>query len=130
MSFQVLQDRCIGGGACDFSCPTNALTKTDSFLGLFEIDPFTCDDCGICVGKCPEREIVSDAAWPVCHSHGRPLNSNRLAEVQCSIWQQRCPTCGTTMWSTNGSEFSCPKCDDGRKVSCPKTRMLEHEHAR
>ncbi|MFN8022355.1 MAG: 4Fe-4S binding protein [Acidimicrobiales bacterium] len=129
MSFQVLQERCIGCGACDFSCPTNALTKTDSFLGLFEIDPYTCDDCGICVGKCPERAIVSDAAWPVCHGHGCPLTSTRLAEVQCSIWQRRCPSCGTTMWSTDGSEFSCPKCDDGRKVSCPKTRMLEHEHA-
>ena len=129
MSFQVLQERCIGCGACDYSCHSNALTKTDSFLGLFEIDPFTCDDCGVCVGKCPEGAIVSDPAWPVCHGHGCPLTSQRLAEVECSIWQQRCPSCGTSMWSSNGSEFSCPKCDDGRKVSCPKTRMLEREHA-
>ncbi len=125
MSFQVLQERCIGCGACDYSCHSNALTKTDSFLGLFEIDPFTCDDCGVCVGKCPEGAIVSDPAWPVCHGHGCPLSSQRLADVECSIWQQRCPTCGTSMWRSNGSEFSCPKCDDGRKVSCPKTRMLE-----
>ena len=126
MSFKVLEDRCIGCGACDYSCHTDALTKTDSFLGLFVIDPYTCDDCAVCVGKCPEGAIVADAAWPVCHGHGCPLTSQRLAEVECSIWQARCPSCGTTMWSSGGGDYTCPKCDDGRKVSCPKTRMLEH----
>ena len=38
MSLMVRQDRCIGCGACDFSCHTDALMKTDSFLGIFEID--------------------------------------------------------------------------------------------
>ncbi|MEI8241455.1 MAG: 4Fe-4S binding protein, partial [Actinomycetota bacterium] len=55
MSLMVRQDRCIGCGACDFSCHTDALTKMDSFLGIFEIDPYTCDDCMVCVGKCPEN---------------------------------------------------------------------------
>jgi NAD-dependent dihydropyrimidine dehydrogenase PreA subunit/predicted RNA-binding Zn-ribbon protein involved in translation (DUF1610 family) len=126
MSFKVLQDVCIGCGACDFSCHVDSLHKTDSFLGLFEIDPLTCDDCGVCVGKCPEAAIVPDPAWPVCRGHGCPLSSNRLSDTVCAIWQQRCPSCGTTMWSTNGSEFSCPKCDQGRKVSCPRTHLAEH----
>ena len=98
MSFQVLEDVCIGCGACDFSCPTNALTKTDSFLGLFTIDPYTCDDCGICVGKCPVLAIVPDPEWPVCQGHGCPLTCKRLDDVECAIWQQRCPECGNTMW--------------------------------
>lgn len=131
MSFQVLQDRCIGCGACDYSCHSDALTKTDSFLGLFVIDPFTCDDCGVCVAKCPEAAIVADPRFPVCHGHGCPLTSQRLTGVECSIWQERCPTCGTTMWREAGSdESTCPKCDTGRKVSCPKTRLLEVELAR
>jgi len=36
MSFKVLVERCIGCGACDYSCHTEALTKTDEFLGLFQ----------------------------------------------------------------------------------------------
>ena len=125
MSYKVLEELCIGCGACDFSCHANALHKTDSFLGLFAIDPYTCDDCAVCVGKCPEGAIRPDPAWPVCHGHGCPLSSQRLAEVQCSIWQQRCPSCGSTMWLEPGaSKPTCSVCDSGRKVSCPKTRLL------
>ena len=63
MSLKVIESLCIGCGACDFSCPTGALHKTETFLGLFEIDPFTCNDCGDCVPKCPERAIVVDPTW-------------------------------------------------------------------
>jgi NAD-dependent dihydropyrimidine dehydrogenase PreA subunit/predicted RNA-binding Zn-ribbon protein involved in translation (DUF1610 family) len=126
MSYRVIQERCIGCGACDYSCHANALMKTDSFLGLFEIDPFTCDDCAVCVGKCPERAIVVDDRFPTCHGHGCPLHSTRLEGVECSIWQATCDTCGTALWREPGADhFSCPKCDDGRKVSCPKTRLLD-----
>jgi len=126
MSLMVRQDRCIGCGACDYSCHSQALTKTDEFLGLFEIDPFTCDDCGVCVTKCPENAIVVDERFPVCHGHGCPLQSQRLADTTCAIWQQTCTSCGTTMWrEPDAHEWSCPKCDAGRKVSCPKTRLLQ-----
>lgn len=121
MSHQVLEDVCIGCGACDFSCPTNALTKTDSFLGLFAIDPLTCDDCGVCVDKCPVLAIVPDPEWPVCHGRGCPLTSARLSGVHCAVWQQRCPSCGATLWQAPGSdEWRCSHCDDGRRVQCPR----------
>ena len=126
MSLRVIEERCIGCGACDYSCHADALFKTDTFLGLFAIDPYRCDDCGVCAGKCPEDAIKPDPAWPVCHGHGCPLTSQRLAEVRCAIWQRTCPTCGTTMWSSTGNDgdFVCPRCDEGRKVSCPKTHHL------
>ena len=125
MSYKVLQDRCIGCGACDYSCHTNALVKTDTFLGLFAIDPFTCDDCAVCVGKCPERAIVVDHQYATCHGHGCPLESSRLDGVECTIWSQTCPACGTALWREPGQAlFSCPRCDSGRKVACPKTRFL------
>jgi ferredoxin len=126
MSLMVLQDRCIGCGACDYSCHTDALTKTDSFLGTFEINPYTCDDCGVCVGKCPESAIVADDRFPVCNGHGCPLHSNRLAGTECAVWQEQCPSCGTTLWmEPDATEFRCPKCDMQRKVSCPRTRLIE-----
>jgi ferredoxin len=125
MSLMVRQDRCIGCGACDFSCHTDALTKTDSFLGIFEIDPYTCDDCMVCVGKCPENAIVLDERFPVCNGHGCPLHSDRLAGTECAVWQETCVTCGTTLWLEAGADhYHCPKCDAHRKVSCPKTRLL------
>ncbi len=131
MSLQVLEGVCIGCGACDFSCPTGALTKTDSFLGLFEIDPFTCNDCGACVPKCPEGAIVADPAWPVCGGHGCPLTSTRLDGIECAFWQDRCPSCGTTMWrhgedaaAAGADGWACPRCGWNMKVACPRTRRL------
>jgi NAD-dependent dihydropyrimidine dehydrogenase PreA subunit len=125
MALRVVEDLCIGCGACDFSCPTNALHKTDSFLGLFAIDPLTCDDCGICVGKCPELAIVPDPAWPVCHGRGCPLTSKRLAGTECSIWQDRCPSCGSTLWKTDSPQWWCPHCDHHLRVGCPKSHHDE-----
>jgi NAD-dependent dihydropyrimidine dehydrogenase PreA subunit len=125
VSLKVLEDVCIGCGACDFSCPTGALTKTDSFLGLFTIDPFTCNDCGECVPKCPVLAIVPDPEWAVCGGHGCPLTSNRLADVECDFWQRRCPNCGTTLWRHEGSnDDDCPRCGWHLKVACPRTRQL------
>ncbi|MBM3675730.1 MAG: hypothetical protein FJW88_12460 [Actinobacteria bacterium] len=98
MSHKVEEDVCIGCGACDFLCPTGALTKTDSFLGLVVVDPYTSDDCALCVDKCPVLAIVPDFAWPVCHDRGCPLTSQRLADFECAIWQQRCTSCGATLW--------------------------------
>ena len=124
MSLRVLEDVCIGCGACDFSCPTGALTKTESFLGLFVIDPFTCDDCGACVAKCPVLAIEPDPEWAVCGDRGCPLKSSRLADVECSVWQNRCPSCGTTMWQRDDG-WQCPRCDMHMKVACPRTHKLE-----
>jgi NAD-dependent dihydropyrimidine dehydrogenase PreA subunit len=124
VSLRVIEDACIGCGGCEYACPTGALTKTESFLGLFEIDPYTCDDCLQCVPKCPVDAIVPDPAWPVCHGTGCPLTSVRLAGVECNIWQAHCETCGGPLWRTEGADWSCPRCDDGRRVGCPKIRHL------
>ncbi len=124
MSFKVTDD-CIGCGACEYACPTTALTKTDSFLGVFTIDPYLCDDCTLCVGKCPVVAIVSDPAWAVCRGRGCPLTSRRLADIECAVWQQRCPECGTTLWRHDADEWTCPRCGLGMRVRCPKTNNLE-----
>ena len=131
MSLQVLEDVCIGCGACDFSCPTGALTKTDSFLGLFEIDPFTCNDCGLCVPKCPERAIVADPAWPVCARPRLPTHEQAPRRRRMRLLARPCPSCGTTMWrhdertKPKRTSWACPRCGWHMKVVCPKTRKLE-----
>ncbi len=124
MTFKVVEDACIGCGACDYSCPTGALSKTDSFLGLFIIDPYRCDSCGLCVDKCPVLAIVPDPEFPVCHGRGCPLSSERLSKVECNIFNERCDSCGGPLWRED-EDWGCPRCDGGRKVGCPKVRMFE-----
>ena len=46
----VISDECINCGACDDSCPTNAISEQGEKRA---IDPDTCIDCGACVDTCP-----------------------------------------------------------------------------
>ncbi len=139
MSHKVIEEVCIGCGGCEYACSVGALSKTDSFLGLFVIDPFTCNDCGDCVTKCPESAIVVDPEWAVCGDRGCPLSSSRLADVECAFWQERCPTCGSTMWRREAAAddrvdadgehqhgaWVCSRCDLEMKVACPRANKLE-----
>ena len=108
MSLQVLEDLCIGCGACDFSCPTGALAKTDSFLGLFAIDPYTCDDCGRCVDKVSGRRHRARPAWPVCEGKGCPLTSVRLSEFTCALLAAAMPLSAvSTLWQGPDGSWVC-----------------------
>ncbi len=125
MSLRVVEDLCIGCGACEFACPTGALRKTDSFLGLFAIDPLTCNDCDLCVDKCPTFAIVPDPRWAGCESKSCPLSSDRLGGVECSVWRERCSSCGTTLWRSGPDDsWECPRCGMEKKVICPRSRTL------
>jgi NAD-dependent dihydropyrimidine dehydrogenase PreA subunit/predicted RNA-binding Zn-ribbon protein involved in translation (DUF1610 family) len=126
MSHTVLEEACIGCGGCEYACPEGALRKTDSFLGLFVINPLTCNDCGDCIPKCPVDAIIVDANWAACGGRGCPLGSKRLADIECAIWDERCPGCGTTLWRQGHAEdWDCPRCGYGMKVLCPRTRKVD-----
>jgi len=49
-----ISDECINCGACDDSCPVNAISEQS---GKRAIDGDTCIDCGACVDTCPVNAI-------------------------------------------------------------------------
>ena len=49
-----ITEECINCGACDESCPVNAISEAG---GKRNIDADTCIDCGACVDTCPVNAI-------------------------------------------------------------------------
>lgn len=50
MAFKIDQDQCISCGACEGTCPTQAIVPdADKFM----IVPEKCTDCGACADVCP-----------------------------------------------------------------------------
>ena len=53
----VINDGCIGCGACAGTCPVGAISEGD---GKFVIDESVCISCGACPGGCPVG-VISEA---------------------------------------------------------------------
>jgi len=49
----VINDECIACGACEDTCPTNAIAPGD----IYTIDPELCIDCSVCEESCPTNAI-------------------------------------------------------------------------
>ncbi len=47
-------DGCIGCGACESTCPTDAISMAED---RFQVDPDVCIDCGVCEIGCPAGAI-------------------------------------------------------------------------
>ena len=49
----VINDGCIGCGACAGTCPVGAISEGD----IYSINPDVCTDCGTCADVCPSEAI-------------------------------------------------------------------------
>jgi NAD-dependent dihydropyrimidine dehydrogenase PreA subunit len=125
MSLMVLPE-CLGCGACEFACPRGAISQGTDFRVAYVVDPLLCNDCGDCIPVCPVDVLVEDPDWAVCFARGCPLSSTRYEGWDCTRGERYCPTCSTMLWRPpEGGEWRCPRCDESRKVSCPKIRKAE-----
>lgn len=46
----IINEDCIGCGACAGECPVECITEAD---GKYEINADACVECGACAGVCP-----------------------------------------------------------------------------
>jgi ferredoxin len=46
----VINDECLGCGACESECPVSAISEKD---GKYVINADECVSCGACAGACP-----------------------------------------------------------------------------
>ncbi|MHB1710599.1 MAG: indolepyruvate ferredoxin oxidoreductase subunit alpha [Acidimicrobiales bacterium] len=122
-------DVCIGCGACEYGCPTGAIGKTDTQLGVFVIETHKCNDCGVCPTVCPVDCIFQEPESIICHERGCPVAPTArggYAGWQCSELTNFCDQCGNVLWSAPGSdEWVCVRCDLGQPQRwCPKVASL------
>ena len=50
----VIDDQCIGCGACVLECPVDAISEGEE---IYSIDPSLCTNCGACESVCPVSAI-------------------------------------------------------------------------
>ncbi len=127
MTLRVDDTECLGCGACEFACPSGAISQSTGFPVAYVVDPLLCNDCDECLSVCPVDGLVHDESWAVCHGRGCPLSSRRYAGWECSEGRDRCPACGSMLWRAPLGEWTCSSCrtvEDGtvRGASCPKVR--------
>lgn len=56
MSYRI-SDACINCGACEPTCPVEAITEKEN---IRIIDETKCVDCGSCVSSCPVEAITAE----------------------------------------------------------------------
>lgn len=129
MSFYIVDEICIGCGACEYVCPTAAISRREdgAYRVTFIIDTMQCNDCDACPGACPVDCIHQDPESIICHGRGCPLNErSSLRDWECTeLRDRRCTRCGNVLWREPGTRrWICFKCDAGHGL-CPKVRAAQ-----
>lgn len=76
-----ISNECIGCGACEGGCPTNAISCSGD---KYDIDSEKCIDCGSCAGVCPvgAPEKAEEAA-------GTPKKAEKAKEDKTTVANQK-----------------------------------------
>jgi Pyruvate/2-oxoacid:ferredoxin oxidoreductase delta subunit len=130
VSLTILAEPCIGCGACEFGCPTEAIHRpaTSSASRAFWIETYLCNDCGWCPTACPVDCILTDPDTVICHQRGCPVaptGRGPAAGFDCTEMASLCADCGEILWRQHETDpWQCPHCTIGMQVGCPKTAWL------
>ena len=86
MAFQIIEQRCIGCGACAWACLFSVPRQQDGSI-LYTIDKEKCVGCGHCEKLCPNGAIEP------CPDHKSVKKVTILPEkcIGCSACQRICP---------------------------------------
>jgi len=57
VTYEILEDKCVGCGTCASKCPANAIVKSEH-TKKYRIDQSKCIKCGTCFTICPVNAIV------------------------------------------------------------------------
>ena len=87
MAYRILEDRCVGCGACAWACLFGVPKATDDST-LYTIDKDKCVGCGHCEKLCPNGAIEP------CPDHKAVKSVTIVAEkcIGCSACARICPT--------------------------------------
>lgn len=79
-------ERCTGRGECVRHCRFNAIRPAGGGAAPMEVDPVSCEGCGVCADVCPERAIDLVASlngeWFVSDTRHGPMAHARLGIAQ------------------------------------------------
>ena len=87
MAYRILEDRCVGCGACAWACLFGVPKQAEDSI-LYTIDKDKCVGCGHCEKLCPNGAIEP------CPDHKTVKSVTILAEncIGCSACARICPT--------------------------------------
>lgn len=86
---EILQDKCIGCGACVRTCPSRLIrieNTEDERIVMFSSG--RCIYCGRCAAACPEKAIQ------ITHEFELATNNKEDLEIKISLKTVRCAICG------------------------------------
>lgn len=57
MAFKIDETRCVGCGACAFTCLFGAVKPANNHASCYQIDRIDCEECAQCFHVCPNNAI-------------------------------------------------------------------------